>query len=254
MKHSELKQLIKEEISKVLELRTIDYKPKDDLVHLYLMTYSDKVGEPYFERKYKKFRNDVESLLQSFDAAVENDHGISDKNLKILVNRKDKIKVKNILTKLSNRYGFESELEIDTLEEIRSVLDENLTFSNRKANIKNARQSQLYSKRVLRRMGALNSYNKKTNYDTKINTYLTPDVLKRYALVLKEELEELKDLLLLVHVDHPSLKGALEYVYEIQQKTKDMDPIEISSLLGSGEVIKEYMKEVVQPLKKIFIV
>ena len=115
MKHSQLKQLIKEEISKVLELRTIDYKPKDDLVHLYLMTYSDKVGEPYFERKYKKFRNDVESLLQSFDAAVENDHGISDKNLKILVNRKDKIKVKNILTKLSNRYGFESELEIDTL-------------------------------------------------------------------------------------------------------------------------------------------
>lgn len=125
MKHTELKQLIKEEISKVLELRTIDYKPKDDLVHLYLMTYSDKVGEPYFERKYKKFRNDVESLLQSFDAAVENDHGISDKNLKILVNRKDKIKVKNILTKLSNRYGFESELEIDTLEEIHSSINEN---------------------------------------------------------------------------------------------------------------------------------
>lgn len=125
MKHSQLKQLIKEEISKVLELRTIDYKPKDDLVHLYLMTYSDKVGEPYFERKYKKFRNDVESLLQSFGAAVENDHGISDKNLKILVNRKDKIKVKNILTKLSNRYGFESELEIDTLEEIHSAINEN---------------------------------------------------------------------------------------------------------------------------------
>ena len=139
-----------------------------------------------------------------------------------------------------------SELKQLIKEEIRSVLDENLTFSNRKANIKNARQSQVYSRRVLRRMGALNSYNKKTN--------LTPDVLKRYASVLKEELEELKDLLLLVHVDHPSLKGALEYVYEIQQKTKDMDPIEISSLLGSGEVIKEYMKEVVQPLKKIFIV
>ena len=139
-----------------------------------------------------------------------------------------------------------SELKQLIKEEIRSVLDENLTFSNRKANIKNARQSQVYSRRVLRRMGALNSYNKKTN--------LTPDVLKRYASVLKEELEELKDLLLLVHVDHPSLKGALEYVYEIQQKTKDMDPIEISNLLGSGEVIKEYMKEVVQPLKKIFIV
>jgi hypothetical protein len=246
MKHSELKQLIKEEISKVLELRTIDYKPKDDLVHLYLMTYSDKVGEPYFERKYKKFRSDVESLLQSFDAAIEDDHGISDKNLKILVNRKDKIKVKNILTKLSNRYGFESELEIDTLEEIRSVLNENGIFSNRKANIKNARQTQIYSKRVLRRMGALNSYNKRTN--------LTPDLLKRYALVLKEELEKLKDLLLIVHVDHPSVKGALEYVYEIQQESKDMDPMEIASLLGSGEVIKEYMKEVVQPLKKIFIV
>ena len=138
-------------------------------------------------------------------------------------------------------------------EEIRSVLDENLTFSNRKANIKNARQSQIYSRRVLRRMGALNSYNKQTNYDTKINTYLPPDVLKRYALVLKEELEELKDLLLLVHVDHPSVKGALEYVYEIQQKTKDMDPMEVASLLGSGEVIKEYMKEVVQPLKKMWI-
>ncbi len=124
MKHSQLKKLIKEEIRSVLELHTIDYKPKDDLVHLYLMTYSDKVGEPYFERKYKKFRNDVESLLQSFDAAVEDDHGISDKNLKILVNRKDKTKIKNILSKLSNRYGFESELEIDTLEEIRSVLNE----------------------------------------------------------------------------------------------------------------------------------
>jgi hypothetical protein len=124
MKHSELKQLIKEEISKVLELRTIDYKPKDDLVHLYLMTYSDKVGEPYFERKYKKFRSDVESLLQSFDAAIEDDHGVSDKNLKILVNRKDKTKIKNILSKLSNRYGFESELEIDTLEETRSALNE----------------------------------------------------------------------------------------------------------------------------------
>ena len=131
-------------------------------------------------------------------------------------------------------------------EEIRSVLNENGTFSNRKANIKNARQAQIYSKRVLRRMGALNSYNKRTN--------LTPDLLKRYALVLKEELEKLKDLLLLVHVDHPSVKGALEYVYEIQQESKDMDPMEIASLLGSGEVIKEYMKEVVQPLKKIFIV
>ena len=86
-----------------------------------------------------------------------------------------------------------SELKQLIKEEIRSVLNENLTFSNRKANIKNARQSQVYSRRVLRRMGALNSYNKQTNYDTKINTYLTPDVLKRYALVLKEELEELKD-------------------------------------------------------------
>lgn len=239
MKYSELKQLIKEEISKVLELRTIDYKPKDDLVHLYLMTYSDKVGEPYFERKYKKFRSDVESLLQSFDAAIEDDHGISDKNLKILVNRKDKTKVKNILAKLSNRYGFESELEIDTLEETRSTTNEELfdNFSNRKANIKNARQTQLLVGRVLNRMRGLNSSMKVEIVET-----------------LKEDLERLKDLLLLVHVDHPSVKGALEYVYEIQQKTKDMDPMEVASLLGSGEVIEEYIQKVKQPLKKIFIV
>ncbi len=239
MKHSELKQLIKEEISKILELHTVDYKPKDDLVHLYLMTYSDKVGEPYFERKYKKFRSDVESLLQSFDAAIEDDHGISDKNLKILVNRKDKTKVKNILAKLSNRYGFESELEIDTLEETRSTTNEELfdNFSNRKANIKNARQTQLLVGRVLNRMRGLNSSMKVEIVET-----------------LKEDLERLKDLLLLVHVDHPSVKGALEYVYEIQQKTKDMDPMEVASLLGSGEVIEEYIQKVKQPLKKIFIV
>ena len=71
---------------------------------------------------------------------------------------------------------------------------------------------------------------------------------------LKEDLERLKDLLLLVHVDHPSLKGALEYVYEIQQKTKDMDPMEVASLLGSGEVIEEFIQKVKQPIKKIFIV
>jgi hypothetical protein len=147
MKHSELKQLIKEEISKVLELRTIDYKPKDDLVHLYLMTYSDKVGEPYFERKYKKFRSDVESLLQSFDAAIEDDHGVSDKNLKILVNRKDKTKIKNILSKLSNRYGFESELEIDTLEETRSALNEGEFYpSTRIGSITNQKDIDVFDK------------------------------------------------------------------------------------------------------------
>ena len=239
MKHSELKQLIKEEISKVLELHTVDYKPKDDLVHLYLMTYSDKVGEPYFERKYKKFRSDVESLLQSFDAAIEDDHGVSDKNLKILVNRKDKTKVKNILAKLSNRYGFESELEIDTLEETRSTANEELSynFSNRKANIKNARQTQMLVARTLNRMRGLKSSMK-------------VEIVEG----LKEDLERLKDLLLLVHVDHPSLKGALEYVYEIQQKTKDMDPMEVASLLGSGEVIEEFIQKVKQPIKKIFIV
>ena len=239
MKYSELKQLIKEEISKVLELRTIDYKPKDDLVHLYLMTYSDKVGEPYFERKYKKFRSDVESLLQSFDAAIEDDHGVSDKNLKILVNRKDKTKIKNILAKLSNRYGFESELEIDTLEETRSTANEELSynFSNRKANIKNARQTQMLVARTLNRMRGLKSSMK-------------VEIVEG----LKEDLERLKDLLLLVHVDHPSLKGALEYVYEIQQKTKDMDPMEVASLLGSGEVIEEFIQKVKQPIKKIFIV
>ena len=239
MKYSELKQLIKEEISKVLELRTIDYKPKDDLVHLYLMTYSDKVGEPYFERKYKKFRSDVESLLQSFDAAIEDDHGVSDKNLKILVNRKDKTKIKNILSKLSNRYGFESELEIDTLEETRSTANEELSynFSNRKANIKNARQTQMLVARTLNRMRGLKSSMK-------------VEIVEG----LKEDLERLKDLLLLVHVDHPSLKGALEYVYEIQQKTKDMDPMEVASLLGSGEVIEEFIQKVKQPIKKIFIV
>lgn len=239
MKHSELKQLIKEEISKVLELHTVDYKPKDDLVHLYLMTYSDKVGEPYFERKYKKFRSDVESLLQSFDAAIEDDHGVSDKNLKILVNRKDKTKIKNILSKLSNRYGFESELEIDTLEETRSTANEELSynFSNRKANIKNARQTQMLVARTLNRMRGLKSSMK-------------VEIVEG----LKEDLERLKDLLLLVHVDHPSLKGALEYVYEIQQKTKDMDPMEVASLLGSGEVIEEFIQKVKQPIKKIFIV
>ena len=239
MKYSELKKLIKEEISKVLELRTIDYKPKDDLVHLYLMTYSDKVGEPYFERKYKKFRSDIESLLQSFDAAIEDDHGISDKNLKILVNRKDKTKIKNILSKLSNRYGFESELEIDTLEETRSTANEELSynFSNRKANIKNARQTQMLVARTLNRMRGLKSSMK-------------VEIVEG----LKEDLERLKDLLLLVHVDHPSLKGALEYVYEIQQKTKDMDPMEVASLLGSGEVIEEFIQKVKQPIKKIFIV
>ena len=239
MKYSQLKQLIKEEISKVLELRTVDYKPKDDLVHLYLMTYSDKVGEPYFERKYKKFRSDVESLLQSFDAAIEDDHGVSDKNLKILVNRKDKTKIKNILSKLSNRYGFESELEIDTLEETRSTANEELSynFSNRKANIKNARQTQMLVARTLNRMRGLKSSMK-------------VEIVEG----LKEDLERLKDLLLLVHVDHPSLKGALEYVYEIQQKTKDMDPMEVASLLGSGEVIEEFIQKVKQPIKKIFIV
>ena len=121
-------------------------------------------------------------------------------------------------------------------EEIRSVLDENLTFSNRKANIKNARQTQMLVARTLNRMRGLKSSMK-------------VEIVEG----LKEDLERLKDLLLLVHVDHPSLKGALEYVYEIQQKTKDMDPMEVASLLGSGEVIKEYMKEVVQPLKKMWI-
>ena len=122
-------------------------------------------------------------------------------------------------------------------EEIRSVLDENLTFSNRKANIKNARQTQMLVARTLNRMRGLKSSMK-------------VEIVEG----LKEDLERLKDLLLLVHVDHPSLKGALEYVYEIQQKTKDMDPMEVASLLGSGEVIEEFIQKVKQPIKKIFIV
>tara|TARA_S200002703_G_scaffold117983_2_gene103601 strand:+ start:80 stop:481 length:402 start_codon:yes stop_codon:yes gene_type:complete len=122
-------------------------------------------------------------------------------------------------------------------EEIRSVLNENLTFSNRKANIKNARQTQLLVGRVLNRMRGLNS-----------------SIKVEIIEALKEDLERLKDLLLLVHVDHPSVKGALEYVYEIQQKTKDMDPMEVASLLGSGEVIEEFIQKVKQPIKKIFIV
>ena len=122
-------------------------------------------------------------------------------------------------------------------EEIRSVLNENLTFSNRKANIKNARQTQMLVARTLNRMRGLKSSMK-------------VEIVEG----LKEDLEKLKDLLLLVHVDHPSLKGALEYVYEIQQKTKDMDPMEVASLLGSGEVIEEFIQKVKQPIKKIFIV
>ena len=124
-------------------------------------------------------------------------------------------------------------------EEIRSVLNEELSynFSNRKANIKNARQTQMLVARTLNRMRGLKSSMK-------------VEIVEG----LKEDLERLKDLLLLVHVDHPSLKGALEYVYEIQQKTKDMDPMEVASLLGSGEVIEEFIQKVKQPIKNIFIV
>ena len=132
-----------------------------------------------------------------------------------------------------------SQLKQIIKEEIRSVLNEGLSynFSNRKANIGNARQTQMLVARTLNRMRGLKSSMK-------------VEIVEG----LKEDLERLKDLLLLVHVDHPSLKGALEYVYEIQQKTKDMDPMEVASLLGSGEVIEEFIQKVKQPIKKIFIV
>ena len=133
-------------------------------------------------------------------------------------------------------------------EEVRSVLNEGLfdNFSNRKANIGNARQTQMLVARTLNRMRALNSSTiKQDSYQSYLNTVV---------ITLKEDLERLKDLLLLVHVDHPSVKGALEYVYEIQQKTKDMDPMGVASLLGSGEVIEEFIQKVKQPIKKIFIV
>ena len=132
-----------------------------------------------------------------------------------------------------------SELKQIIKEEISKVLNEELSynFSNRKANIKNARQTQMLVARTLNRMRGLKSSMK-------------VEIVEG----LKEDLERLKDLLLLVHVDHPSLKGALEYVYEIQQKTKDMDPMEVASLLGSGEVIEEFIQKVKQPIKKIFIV
>ena len=132
-----------------------------------------------------------------------------------------------------------SELKQLIKEEISKVLNEELSynFSNRKANIKNARQTQMLVARTLNRMRGLKSSMK-------------VEIVEG----LKEDLERLKDLLLLVHVDHPSLKGALEYVYEIQQKTKDMDPMEVASLLGSGEVIEEFIQKVKQPIKKIFIV
>ena len=132
-----------------------------------------------------------------------------------------------------------SELKQIIKEEISKVLNEELSynFSNRKANIKNARQTQMLVARTLNRMRGLKSSMK-------------VEIVEG----LKEDLERLKDLLLLVHVDHPSLKGALEYVYEIQQKTKDMDPMEVASLLGRGEVIEEFIQKVKQPIKKIFIV
>ena len=132
-----------------------------------------------------------------------------------------------------------SQLKQIIKEGISKVLNEELSynFSNRKANIKNARQTQMLVARTLNRMRGLKSSMK-------------VEIVEG----LKEDLERLKDLLLLVHVDHPSLKGALEYVYEIQQKTKDMDPMEVASLLGSGEVIEEFIQKVKQPIKKIFIV
>tara|TARA_R110000796_G_scaffold36582_1_gene93059 strand:- start:71 stop:412 length:342 start_codon:yes stop_codon:yes gene_type:complete len=100
---------------RLLELFTVDHNPKEDLINLYLMTYDEKIGEPYFERKYKKFRSDIETHLQPFGVSIEEDHGLSEKALIILVNKKDKRKIKNILTKLSNKHSLESELEIDTL-------------------------------------------------------------------------------------------------------------------------------------------
>ena len=116
MKKSELRQIIKEEISKILELNVLDFKPKDDLINLFWLYDSDKVGEPYFERKFRKFKKDVETLLQPFNAVIEDESTYGHKSLSMLINKFDKTKVKNILTKLSNRYGYEgAEMEIGDL-------------------------------------------------------------------------------------------------------------------------------------------
>lgn len=93
----------------------IDYKPKDDMIYLYLITYPGNLTDAYFNRKYKKFQIEVETILSPFGAVIEEDHGFSDMALKILINKKDKTKVKNLLKKISDKYKFESELEIDNM-------------------------------------------------------------------------------------------------------------------------------------------
>ena len=113
MDNFDLKKYLAE--GKLLELFTVDHSPKEDLINLYLMTHDEKIGESYFERKYKKFKSDIETHLQPFGVSIEEDHGFSEKALIILANKKDKRKIKNILTKLSNKYKLKSELEIDTL-------------------------------------------------------------------------------------------------------------------------------------------
>ena len=214
MKKQDLQKLIKEELKKALNESKIEFEevvPNGTIIYI-----NGKKA-----RVRANFRNsDGPSIL--FDYIEDN--GLRGEPGTVALN---------------NPTIDQREVDLKITDEITEI------FSDNKAIRANARQAQLLSRRVLSRMGDLNTYRKRSNQ--------APDQLNAIVSLTKEELEKLKKLLLLVHTDHPSVKGSLEYVYEIQQETKNMRPIEVMSVLGSGEVIKEYIEKVVKPLKKIII-